>query len=158
MVITFWPSGLRHLVHIAFSTSESPTSKKCNLKPRFELKTTSELDHWSVAVFSRLAFQQNTRASRRVQNVGNSAATRLCYCTLLPQNPSSLELWSSYVHIGNHRSHISTRAGVLAPECCCGQRAVNLSWSLIAQLASAMQVVALGCYHSARFNHRNILL
>ena len=157
MVSTFEPSGLQRWVHIAVSTSESPTIKKCNLKPRFELKTTSKLDYWSVAVFSRLAFQQNTRASRRVQNIGNSAATRLCYCTLLPQNPSSLELWSSYVHIGNHRSRISTRAGVLAWECCCVQRAVNLSWSLKAQLASTMQVV-LGCYHSSRFNHHNILL
>ena len=154
----FWPSGLWRLVHIAFSTSKSPTSKKCNLKPRLELKTTSELDHWSVAVFSRLAFQQNTRASRRLQNVGNSAATRLCYCTLLPQNPSSLELWSTYVHIGNHRSHINTRAGVLVPVCCCIQRAVNLSRHLLAQLASAMQVIALVCYHSAFLNHCSILL
>ena len=70
---------------------------------------------------------------------------------------ASLNYDKSYVHIGNQHSRINTRAGVLAPGSCI-RRAFNLLQLVLAQLASAMQVVALGSYCSASCNHRSIVL
>ena len=68
-----------------------------------------------------------------------------------------LNYGKSCIYIYNQHSCINNRVEVLAPGICTW-RAFNLSQLILAQLASTMQVVALGSYQIASCNQCNIVV